>query len=413
MSENSFTNAAKQQISLKKKESNGTNAAPSLSNSDLLSSLGSSKAMPAGIREKMEGSFGMSLSDVKLFESPVVAENGAQAAASGKNIAFAPGKLDFTSASGQTLLGHELSHVASQARGEVTGHGYLKNSSLEHRADIEGAAAAAGRTLYSAGGLRPMSTDTGLSAGPMQAKASKEERERAQDEVDEANDALMDPREKMLRDDPKHSQSLKKALKHADAAKKVDILRQLGMAASQNPLLMGDAEQAIYDDEISKVTPEMLTIAMDERFKYSHEFMDAKRELLKQNKGKAQRTKDDKTVVSQEQADDDLASFLTNSSDEGSKFLSYSNFTRQAIFGGDHAKLATTMSKHADLLESRNDPDYMAAGKFFDTASKHLHYTLGPDGEDKAEKIMNAQAARGKNWARPWEQKKKSWWHFW
>ena len=42
----------------------------------------------------------------------------AEAVAQGSNIAFAPGKLDFTSAHGQALLGHEISHVASQVRGE-------------------------------------------------------------------------------------------------------------------------------------------------------------------------------------------------------------------------------------------------------------------------------------------------------
>ena len=34
---------------------------------------------------------------------------------------------------GQALLGHELSHVVSQARGEVRGSGLLENNSLESR----------------------------------------------------------------------------------------------------------------------------------------------------------------------------------------------------------------------------------------------------------------------------------------
>ena len=42
----------------------------------------------------------------------------AEAVAQGSNIAFAPGKLDFSSTHGQALLGHEISHAASQARGE-------------------------------------------------------------------------------------------------------------------------------------------------------------------------------------------------------------------------------------------------------------------------------------------------------
>ena len=42
----------------------------------------------------------------------------AEAVTQGSNIAFAPGKLDFSSTHGQALLGHEISHAASQARGE-------------------------------------------------------------------------------------------------------------------------------------------------------------------------------------------------------------------------------------------------------------------------------------------------------
>ena len=42
----------------------------------------------------------------------------AEAVAQGSNIAFAPGKLDFSSTRAQALLGHEISHAASQARGE-------------------------------------------------------------------------------------------------------------------------------------------------------------------------------------------------------------------------------------------------------------------------------------------------------
>lgn len=126
-------------------------SASSMSNSDLLSALGSSKSMPAPVQAKMEGSFGMSLSDVSLFESSMVSQNGAEAVASGNKIAFAPGKLDPYSSSGQELLGHELSHVVSQKRGEVSGSGLLKSSSLEHRADAEGAKAARGESIKGAG----------------------------------------------------------------------------------------------------------------------------------------------------------------------------------------------------------------------------------------------------------------------
>ena len=411
MSENSFTNAAKQQISLKKKESNGTNAAPSLSNSDLLSSLGSSKAMPAGIREKMEGSFGMSLSDVKLFESPVVAENGAQAAASGKNIAFAPGKLDFTSASGQTLLGHELSHVASQARGEVTGHGYLKNPSLEHRADIEGAAAAAGETLYSAGGLRPMSTDTGLSAGPMQAKESKDERKRAQAEVDDAADTLMPMQERNAREGNKLGTSLREALDSANPEEKVELLRQLVQGNDYHALTQD--EEAILDSEMEKFTPEMLKMLMDQKFAYSKTYMNQKRELIKENAGKGNTNKGKGKVASQAEADDALATMYTNYSDVGERMMSYGSTLRLAV--ASNYKLAGSDKKYASELLSRNDSDYRAAGKSFGQTADDLGYALGENGMQKAYDLQINQNDRNKYWQRPWlqQQKKKSWWHFW
>ena len=127
--------------------------------------------LPGAIRSKMETSFGMDFSSVELYESPVVGQAGAEAVAMGNRIGFAPGALDFTSSGGQALLGHELSHVASQARGEVSGSGFLRDQALEARADREGALAAAGESAYS-GPVTPISmSSTALSAaGPMQAK---------------------------------------------------------------------------------------------------------------------------------------------------------------------------------------------------------------------------------------------------
>ena len=101
--------------------------------------------LPGAIRSKMENAFGADLSAVKLYESESVADAGAKAITQGANIAFAPGMLDFSSYSGQALLGHEMSHVVSQARGEVTGGGFLNDHALEARADMEGAMAAAGQ----------------------------------------------------------------------------------------------------------------------------------------------------------------------------------------------------------------------------------------------------------------------------
>ena len=125
--------------------------------------------LPDTMRTKMEEAFGADLSAVKLYESEAVADANATAITQGSSIAFAPGALDFTSFGGQALLGHEISHVVSQARGEVTGGGFLNDHALEARADREGAMAAAGQQI--AMPTAAMSTVSAASAaGPMQAK---------------------------------------------------------------------------------------------------------------------------------------------------------------------------------------------------------------------------------------------------
>jgi hypothetical protein len=130
--------------------------------------------LPDAIRAKMEASFGADLSAVRLYESQTVADAGANAVAQGSSIAFAPGVLDFTSYSGQALLGHEISHVVSQQRGEVSGGGFLNDSMLEARADREGAMAASGQQVYAAPTAAMSNVSATSAAGPMQAsKGSK------------------------------------------------------------------------------------------------------------------------------------------------------------------------------------------------------------------------------------------------
>ena len=133
--------------------------------------MGSRVDLPGAIQAKFERSFGADLSALKLYRSQAVADAGANAVAQGNSIAFAPGRLDFTSAGGQALLGHEISHVVSQARGEVRGSGFLNDPALEARADREGAMAAAGRQIYaSAMPIAALSSASAASAaGPMQA----------------------------------------------------------------------------------------------------------------------------------------------------------------------------------------------------------------------------------------------------
>ncbi len=127
--------------------------------------------LPDAIREKMESSFGADFSGVRLYESQTVADAGAEAMTMGSDIAFAPGQLDLASTSGQALLGHELSHVVSQARGESVGRGFLADQGLEAQADRQGLLAAQGESAY-AGPVTPLSASAVpvAAAGPMQAK---------------------------------------------------------------------------------------------------------------------------------------------------------------------------------------------------------------------------------------------------
>ena len=151
--------------------------------------------LPGAMRAKMEAAFGADLSGVELYESQTVADAGAQAVTMGNKIGFAPGKLDFASSGGQALLGHELSHVVSQARGEVTGSGFLSDPALEARADREGALAAAGESVYS-GPVTPISTtSTALSAaGPMQAKKPKGRGKKHKESAEEKRARMADQR---------------------------------------------------------------------------------------------------------------------------------------------------------------------------------------------------------------------------
>ena len=137
--------------------------------------------LPDAMRSKMESAFGADLSAVKLYESETVADAGAEAVARGSDIAFAPGMLDFSSYGGQALLGHEISHVVSQARGEVAqSGGFLNDHALEARADREGAMAAAGQQI-AAPTAAMSAVSAAPAAGPMQ--ASKKQR-RAQRQLD-------------------------------------------------------------------------------------------------------------------------------------------------------------------------------------------------------------------------------------
>ena len=153
--------------------------------------------LPEAMRAKMENAFGADLSAVRLYESQAVADAEARAITRGSDIAFAPGMLDFTSFGGQALLGHEISHVVSQARGEVTGGGFLSDHALEARADREGAMAAAGQQI--AAPTAAMSAVTAANAaGPMQAAGKDKSKQNkgaanAATDVSDAVPPLPDP----------------------------------------------------------------------------------------------------------------------------------------------------------------------------------------------------------------------------
>ncbi len=129
--------------------------------------------LPDAMREKMENAFGADLSAVRLYESEAVRDAGAEAVTQGSSIAFAPGMLDFSSYGGQVRLGHEISHVVSQARGEVTGSGLLNDHALEARAEREGAMAASGQQISApAEAMSPVSVAS--ATGPMQCRNKRQ-----------------------------------------------------------------------------------------------------------------------------------------------------------------------------------------------------------------------------------------------
>ena len=170
----------KKQVNKKKgaESFDASGKASSLPNSTQVAELGHQVDMPVVMREKMEGAFGMDLSSVKLYENRAVGNAGAEAVTQGSKIAFAPGKLDFSSTRGQALLGPEISHVASQARGEVKGSGLVNDSALEARADREGMMAAHGESVsgnYGGASAALSNASAASAAGPMQAKSGKKE----------------------------------------------------------------------------------------------------------------------------------------------------------------------------------------------------------------------------------------------
>jgi len=79
-------------------------------------------ALPADLRAQMEGAFDTDFSDVRLQRDSATARGlGARALAQGSQLHFAPGAWAPGSATGRTLIAHELAHVVQQRAGRVRG----------------------------------------------------------------------------------------------------------------------------------------------------------------------------------------------------------------------------------------------------------------------------------------------------
>lgn len=115
-----------------------------------LKSPNSGLPLPSDVRDKMEQSFNTDFTDVRVHRGSEAKAIGALAFTQGNNIYFQPEQYNPKSLAGQTLLGHELTHVVQQRAGLVkpqSRRGDLSinaDSTLEAEADRLGAKAAHG-----------------------------------------------------------------------------------------------------------------------------------------------------------------------------------------------------------------------------------------------------------------------------
>ncbi|MEM1182867.1 MAG: DUF4157 domain-containing protein [Acidobacteriota bacterium] len=139
--------------------------------SPLYAPPGGGRPLPDRVRAKMERAFDYDFSKVRVHLSGAPASIGARAFARGHDLHFKPGAYDPASASGQELIGHELTHVVQQAAGRVAmpqGKDGLINDSphLEAEADRGGARAARGLPVRVAG--RASAGPASFHAAPIQ-----------------------------------------------------------------------------------------------------------------------------------------------------------------------------------------------------------------------------------------------------
>ncbi len=126
---------------------------------------GGGSALPGDVESKMAWAFGTDLSHVRIHEGSAASEMGALAFTQGADIHFAPGQYQPHSQRGQELLGHELTHVIQQSRGQVhasaqaAGVAINDNDGLEQEADAIGAKVARGERVadeLGSGGSAPV-----------------------------------------------------------------------------------------------------------------------------------------------------------------------------------------------------------------------------------------------------------------
>src|SRR5271167_3779625 len=103
--------------------------------------------LPRDVQAKMESALNANFSDVRIHVGPEAPAIGAIAFTWGSNIHFAPGQYNPHTPHGQSLLGHELTHVVQQRAGRVanpfgSGVAVVQDQALEAEAERMGRQAA-------------------------------------------------------------------------------------------------------------------------------------------------------------------------------------------------------------------------------------------------------------------------------
>lgn len=134
--------------------------------------------LPQPLLGRMERSFGEDFAKVRIHQGLGPATVGAIALAQGSELHFAPGHYRPGTSVGDALIGHELTHVVQQRRGQAAGWGGRALSGdrlLEHEARQQGHSAARG-DLVAVNGSAPFGSvqrdETGTKGGKQPPPAS-------------------------------------------------------------------------------------------------------------------------------------------------------------------------------------------------------------------------------------------------